>query len=70
MAMAITNDDAIANLFQSTNLRIYKALLDIDAVIGADAVTRAANSTIITGNKADVSTTYYLFAQHCHMYYP
>lgn len=68
--MAITNDDAIANLFQSTNLRIYKALLDIDAVIGAGAVTRATNSTTITGNKADVSTTYYLFVHHCHMYYP
>lgn len=58
VAMAITNDDAIANLFQSTNLRIYKALLDIDAVIGAGAVTRATNSTTITGNKADWASSY------------
>ncbi|KAF7920225.1 uncharacterized protein EAE97_011566 [Botrytis byssoidea] len=52
VAMAITNNDAIANLFQSTNLRVYKALLAIDAVIGA------TNSTTTAGIKADWASTY------------
>ncbi|TGO59072.1 hypothetical protein BOTNAR_0169g00190 [Botryotinia narcissicola] len=58
VAMAITNDDAIANLFQSTNLRVYKALLAIDAVIGANAVIGATNSTTTTSIKADWASTY------------
>ncbi|CAD6441541.1 a149a41a-577a-46f2-b01e-81ee9bec7826 [Sclerotinia trifoliorum] len=51
VAIAITNDDAIASLFRSTNLRIYQALLGVDAVIGA------TNSTTSSLMKPDVSTT-------------
>ncbi|TGO25868.1 hypothetical protein BPAE_0071g00400 [Botrytis paeoniae] len=58
VAIAITNNDTIANLFQSTNLRIYKALLAIDTVIGADAVIGATNSTTTNGIKADWASTY------------
>ncbi|RAL63479.1 hypothetical protein DID88_003899 [Monilinia fructigena] len=52
VGMAITNSDDIASTFKSTNLRIYQALLDIDAVIGT------ANTTTASLIKPDWASTY------------
>ncbi|KAG4029775.1 hypothetical protein MFRU_014g00750 [Monilinia fructicola] len=52
VAMAITNNDDIASIFKSTNLRIYQALIGIDAVI------EAANATTTSLIKPDWASTY------------
>ncbi|KAB8302336.1 hypothetical protein EYC80_005767 [Monilinia laxa] len=52
VTMTITNNDDIASTFKGTNLRIYQALLDIDAVIGA------ANTTAASLLKPDWASAY------------
>jgi len=51
LAMKLTNDPAVAPLFQKTNIRVYEALLGMDAVIAANC---AATPTI----QADWASSY------------